>query len=120
MWCFVHNAAASECTAIYFGNSRELECVEKLDELALKLDHMISLFLEASRNTGRITDLLTSGKLFLDIDLPKPSVDDARFMLCGGPSMLKDLCNILDDRGFQEARHGTAAHYVIERAFVEQ
>ena len=89
-------------------------------EVSQKLIYYPTVTREAFRNTGRITDLLTSGKLFLDIDLPKPSVDDSRFMLCGSPSMLKDLCNILDDRGFKEARHGTAAHYVIERAFVEQ
>ena len=89
-------------------------------EVSQKLIYYPTVTREAFRNTGRITDLLTSGKLFLDIDLPKPSADNARFMLCGSPSMLKDLCNILDDRGFKEARHGTAAHYVIERAFVEQ
>jgi ferredoxin--NADP+ reductase len=89
-------------------------------EVSQKLIYYPTVTRETFRNTGRITDLLTSGKLFLDIDLPKPSVDDARFMLCGSPSMLKDLCNILDDRGFKESRHGTGAHYVIERAFVEQ
>jgi len=26
---------------------------------------------------------------------------------------------LLDARGFAESRHGDAAHYVIERAFVE-
>jgi len=40
-------------------------------------------------------------------------------MLCGSPSMLKDLGAILDADGFHEARHGEAGHYVIERAFVE-
>jgi ferredoxin--NADP+ reductase len=39
--------------------------------------------------------------------------------MCGSPSMLKELCTLLDSRGFREARHGQAAHYVTERAFVE-
>ncbi len=70
-------------------------------------------------NNGRLTDLMTSGKLFLDLGMPKPNVNDDRFMLCGSPSMLKDTCKILDDRGFKEARNGNLGHYVIERAFVE-
>ena len=74
---------------------------------------------EPFKNNGRITDLMTSGKLFLDLDLPKPSMEDDRFMLCGSPSMLKDTCAILDERGFSEARNGRPGHYVIERAFVE-
>ena len=75
---------------------------------------------EQFRNTGRVTDLLTSGKLFHDLGIDKPTPESDRFMICGGPSMLKELCNILDERGFHEARHGEQGHYVIERAFVEQ
>ncbi|OZG71052.1 ferredoxin--NADP(+) reductase [Hahella sp. CCB-MM4] len=70
-------------------------------------------------NRGRITDLMTSGKLFSDIGLPNMDPEVDRFMVCGSPSMLKDTCAILDERGFKEARHGDLGHYVIERAFVE-
>ena len=41
-------------------------------------------------------------------------------MVCGSPAMLRDVCALLDERGFSESRHGEAAHYVIERAFVER
>ncbi|MDX9873467.1 MAG: ferredoxin--NADP reductase [Spongiibacteraceae bacterium] len=75
---------------------------------------------EPFQNQGRITELLTSGKLFADLDLPHASLEDDRFMLCGSPQMLKDLTGILDDWGMQESRHGDAGHYVIERAFVEK
>ena len=74
---------------------------------------------EASAHNGRLTDLLTSGKLFLDLGLPQATPEHDRFMLCGSPSMLKDLCAILDERGFKEVRGGKSGHYVIERAFVE-
>ena len=74
---------------------------------------------EPYKNNGRLTDLMTSGKLFLDLGLPKPNVEDDRFMLCGSPSMLKDMCAILNERGFNEVRSGNQGHYVIERAFVE-
>ncbi len=73
---------------------------------------------EAYRNQGRITDLMTSGKLFDDLDMPQPDLDNDRFMLCGSPAMLKDTTAILDDWGFKETRHGDHGHYVIERAFV--
>ncbi|MEJ2045418.1 MAG: ferredoxin--NADP reductase [Reinekea sp.] len=70
-------------------------------------------------NMGRITELMESGKLFSDIGLPNMDPERDRFMICGSPAMLKDTCRILDKRGFKESRHGIAAHYAIERAFVE-
>ncbi len=90
------------------------------DMVKEKLIYYPTVTREPFINNGRITDLMTSGKLFLDIGLPKPTQDDDRFMLCGSPSMLKELSKILDDRNFNESRHGHQAHYVIERAFVEQ
>ena len=75
---------------------------------------------EEFRNQGRLTDLMTSGKLFDDLGLPKPSLEDDRFMLCGSPAMLKDTTDILDSWGFKETRAGHIGEYVIERAFVEK
>jgi ferredoxin--NADP+ reductase len=74
---------------------------------------------EAFRNTGRLTDLIVTGKMQRDLGLPPLNVNDDRFMLCGSPSMLKDTCRILNDMGYSEARHGNQGHYVVERAFVE-
>jgi len=84
-----------------------------------KLLYYPSVTREPYRNNGRITDLLTSGKLFMDLGLPRPSLQNDRFMLCGSPSMLKDTCAILNERGFKEVRNAQQGHYVIERAFVE-
>lgn len=75
---------------------------------------------EPYRNQGRLSDLMNSGKLFEDIGLPSPNLEDDRFMLCGSPAMLKDLCEILNGWGFEESRQGIQAHYAIERAFVEK
>lgn len=75
---------------------------------------------EDFRNQGRLTDLMTSGKLFDDLGLPKPSLENDRFMLCGSPAMLKDTTDILDSWGFKETRAGVVGEYVIERAFVEK
>ena len=85
-----------------------------------KLIYYPTVTREPYKNNGRITELMLNGKLFKDIGLPQPNTEDDRFMLCGSPSMLKDLCAILDDWGFKESRHGHQAEYVIERAFVEQ
>ena len=75
---------------------------------------------EPYRNKGRLTDLMTSGRIYEDLDLPKPNLDEDRFMLCGSPGMLKDLTDILDGWGFRESRGGKMHEYVIERAFVEK
>ncbi len=69
---------------------------------------------------GRLTDALESGALTKLIELPEINLEDDRFMLCGSPSMLKDFCKILDDRGFTETKRSDLGEYVIERAFVEK
>lgn len=74
---------------------------------------------EEFHTQGRLTDALTSGKLAKSLGLPPINVQDDRFMLCGSPSMLKDFCKILDERGFKETIRRDVAEYVIERAFVE-
>ena len=75
---------------------------------------------EPFTNEGRISDLLASGRLLRDLGLGDASTERDRFMICGGPSMLKQLCLILEEKGFEQSRHGIQAHYTIERAFAEQ
>lgn len=84
-----------------------------------KLIYYPTVTREAFRNNGRLTDLLRSGKLQADVGLGPIDPDMDRFMICGSPTMLKEICEWLESRGLREARHGEAAHYVIERAFVE-
>lgn len=84
-----------------------------------KLIYYPTVTREKFTNNGRLTDLLRNDKLTSDIGLPPIDPERDRFMICGSPSMLKDICALLDERGFSESRHGDAAHYVIERAFVE-
>ena len=75
---------------------------------------------EAFRNTGRITDLLDSGKMFEDLGLPNINPSEDRVMICGSPALLKDLKGLLEVRGFKEGNTSTPGDFVIERAFVEQ
>ncbi|WP_116365233.1 ferredoxin--NADP reductase [Parahaliea mediterranea] len=89
------------------------------EDVRSKLVYYPTVTREEFRNTGRLTDLLDNGKLPADIGLDPINPEHDRFMICGSPSMLKDICALLDSRGFSESRHGKQAHYVIERAFVE-
>jgi ferredoxin--NADP+ reductase len=75
---------------------------------------------EEFRNTGRITSLMESGKLFSDVGLPPMSVENDRFMLCGSPHMLADVRALLDSKGWIEGNHGEPGHFVIEKAFVDK
>ena len=91
------------------------------DAIRDKLIYYPTVTREEFRHQGRVTDLVTSGKLFEDIGLPPldPAVD--RAMICGSPHMLKDCCDMLDARGFKVSAHiGAPGDYVIERAFVEK
>lgn len=90
------------------------------DAVRDKLVYFPTVTREPYRNQGRLTDLLATGQLEEQVGLPPISLERDRFMLCGSPSMLKDFTSILDERGFQESRHGDQGHYVIERAFVEK
>ncbi len=58
---------------------------------------------EAFRNSGRITDLLLSGKL--GSDLGHPALDPVcdRVMVCGSQSFNSDMVAYLKERGFVEA-----------------
>ena len=75
---------------------------------------------ERFRNEGRITELMASGKLHSDLGLDAPTVENDRYMICGSPAMLRDLKNMLEERGFNEGNMQTASHFVVERAFAER
>ncbi len=85
-----------------------------------KLIYYPTVTREPFRNRGRITDLITSERLFNDVDLKPLDIETDRLMLCGSPSMLEDLRVILKGRGFSEGNHSEPGHFVIEKAFVEQ
>ena len=86
-----------------------------------KLIYYPTITREPFHNQGRLTDLINSGKLFEDINLPTLNPIDDRVMICGSPQMLKDTENLLNSRGFiVSPRIGDRGDYVIERAFVEQ
>ena len=88
------------------------------EQIVNQLKYYPTVTREKSANNGRITDLMLSGKLFLDLNLPLPNVEDDRFLLCGSTAMLKQMKTIFKERGFAESRAGKLGEYAIERAFV--
>jgi ferredoxin--NADP+ reductase len=94
---------------------------EFLGELVTsKLRYYPTVTRQSYRNMGRITELIESGKLFTDLGLPAIDPAHDRVMICGSPSMLRDLKHMLEQRGFNEGNTSTPGDFVIERAFAEQ
>lgn len=84
-----------------------------------KLVYYPTVTRETFHNTGRITDLISSGKLFQDLGQAPFSVEHDRVMLCGSPHMLRDTRVLLEQAGLSEGNHARPGHFVIERAFVD-
>ncbi len=90
------------------------------DMVSSKLRYYPTVTREAFKNTGRITDLIESGKLFADLGVPELNPNDDRVMICGSADMLRDLKEMLEARGFKEGNTSTPGDFVIERAFAEK
>ena len=91
------------------------------EEIKNKLIYYPTVTREPFKNEGRLTDLIKSGKLFIDIGLEKMNPKDDRAMICGSPEMLKDTQDLLDSMNFNVSpRIGEPGDYVIEHAFVEK
>jgi len=101
--------------------TQELPAHEFLGEMVTdQLLYYPTVTREAYRNMGRVTDLLDSGKLTTDLQLPALNPAEDRVMICGSPGMLKDLKQMLEARGFNEGNTSRPGDFVIERAFAEQ
>ena len=90
------------------------------EEVRRKLRYYPAVTREAFSNQGRLTDLLRSGKLSRDLNLPELHPSDDRVMICGNQSMLDELVTELKGRGFSEGSTSEPGDYAIERAFVER
>ncbi|GAB1377773.1 ferredoxin--NADP reductase [Pararhodobacter aggregans] len=84
-----------------------------------KLQYYPTTTREQSPFMGRITDNLTSGKVFADLGLEGP-LDPARdrAMVCGSLAFNKDVAAVLEGFGLEEGSNSAPADYVIEKAFV--
>ena len=66
---------------------------------------------------GRITELITSNKLFDDLKINSISSDD-RFMFCGSMGLNNDLKKIMLKNNFREGANNYPGEFVLEKAFV--
>lgn len=90
------------------------------DTIRQKLVYYPTVTREPFRNQGRITELITTHRVFEDVGMEPFHAERDRMMLCGSPDMLRDVRAILDTSGFIEGNHGHPGHFVIEKAFVER
>jgi ferredoxin/flavodoxin---NADP+ reductase len=89
------------------------------DQVREKLVYFPTVTRERFRYEGRVTELIETGRLFTDLNLPPLDPECDRVMICGSPVMLGDLCAMLNARGFKISEGiGERGDYVIERAFV--
>lgn len=66
---------------------------------------------------GRITDQILSGEFYRNMDLSPLNPDTDRVMICGSPSMIVDMKNLLITQKFREGSNSRTGTFVIERAF---
>ena len=73
---------------------------------------------EESPHMGRITDNLTSGKVFADLGVPPMDRDHDRAMVCGSLGFNSDVKAVLEKFGLREGANSEPKEYVVEKAFV--
>ncbi|PIE16844.1 MAG: ferredoxin--NADP(+) reductase [Rhodobacterales bacterium] len=84
-----------------------------------RLRHYTSVTREDYEYQGRITDLMTSGKLFDDLGVPPINPETDRGMICGSMAMLRDTKAVLEGFGLVEGANNKPETFVVERAFVD-
>lgn len=73
---------------------------------------------EQSPKMGRITDLLTDGTVFRDLNIDPINPETDRGMVCGSLAFNKDIKVILEGFGLREGANSEPKEFVIEKAFV--
>ena len=86
--------------------------------VAGKLRYYPTTTQEDSPAMGRITDNLTSGKVFDDLGIAAITPEHDRAMVCGSLDFNTDMKAILEGLGLEEGANSAPAQYVVEKAFV--
>jgi ferredoxin--NADP+ reductase len=73
---------------------------------------------EDSPTMGRITDNLTSGKVFADLGIEGIDPEHDRGMVCGSLAFNTDMKEVLEGFGLEEGANSDPRQYVVEKAFV--
>ena len=117
----VHGVRTVGELAYYDLFTKELPQHEYLGEMVSKqLKYYPTVTREDFVNKGRITHHIESGKIFEDLGVPPLNPEEDRVMICGSPEMLRELKEMVEERGFVEGNTSKPGHFVIERAFAEQ
>lgn len=117
----VHGVRIKDELAFHDLLSNRLQEDEFLGEMVRKqLRYYPTVTRETYKHMGRVTNLIESGTLFKDLEVPPLNAAEDRVMICGSPAMLRDLKAMLHARGFKEGNTSTPGDFVIERAFAEQ
>ncbi len=73
---------------------------------------------EPFHHMGRVTDNLSSGKVFADLGLPPMNPGEDRAMVCGSLAFNIDVKAILEGFGLREGANSEPQEFVVEKAFV--
>ena len=103
----VNNIRSDEMLAELFGEG-----------FADKLKYYPTTTREESPNMGRITDNLTSGKVFADLGIEGMNAETDRGMVCGSLGFNTDMKEVLEGFGLEEGANSDPKQYVVEKAFV--
>ena len=90
------------------------------EEVAAKLLYYPTVTREEFETTGRLTDLIETGKMFADLGIEPLDPEHDRVMICGSEAMLADLEAMLERRGFDEGNNAAPGAYVVEKAFAQK
>ncbi|WP_343082412.1 ferredoxin--NADP reductase [Ostreiculturibacter nitratireducens] len=83
-----------------------------------KLKYYPTTTREESPLMGRITDNLTSGKVFEDLGIKPMDREHDRAMVCGSLAFNVDVKEVLEGFGLREGANSDPKEYVVEKAFV--
>lgn len=83
-----------------------------------KLKLITSLTRENHPIKGRITDLISSGKLFEEAGTALLNKDTDRVMICGSKAMIDDTAALVEGFGLTEGSNSQPAEFVVEKSFV--
>jgi ferredoxin/flavodoxin---NADP+ reductase len=83
-----------------------------------KLKYYPTTTREENAHMGRITDNLTSGKVFADLGVHPMDRDHDRAMVCGSLAFNHDVKAVLEGFGLREGANSDPQEYVVEKAFV--
>ena len=83
-----------------------------------KLHYYPTTTREDFHHMGRITDNMTSGKVFEDLGIPPMDREHDRAMVCGSLAFNHDVKDVLEGFGLREGANSEPLEYVVEKAFV--